>query len=519
MLKRAALITGPVAFALLVLMPPFPSFHDTASSLTTGSSTAPGVEELMLSMQVVFALLVWMVIWWLTEAVPLPVTALLPATLLPWFHLVGVSDGKMIALTMKNILVNYANPVIYLFLGGFLLAAAMQKWKLDKRLTLWLLTRRSLANDARLVVLGMMWVTAFLSMWMSNSATAAMMLPLGFGILSLTSSSPGESKLGICLMLGIAWAASIGGVGTIIGTPPNGIALGILNAAFTNTSGYHPITFLEWMSIGVPYVVLFIPVAWFVLITIYPPEHTMIPGGKERLAQERSLLGSMAQGEKLTIAVYAFVIFLWISNQFWEHMLPLSVAGRLAWVDEYTIGLFGGVLLFVVPVKPDEGEFLLSWSDTKFVDWGTLLLFGGGIALSDALFKTGVASWIATSVVAALGTPSTLAMMVIVVLLICLLTEVTSNTAVTSMMVPVIISIALKTGGNAVTLSVAAALAASMAFMLPVATPPNALVFGTGYVRINQMIRAGAVLEVLGWMFTLAVILVFGHWIFGVLQF
>jgi sodium-dependent dicarboxylate transporter 2/3/5 len=516
--KTFGFVLGPVLFIAILSLPPFDSFHATAQRLVTDGQFSLDPTEIVYSMQIVFALLALMVVWWLTEAIPLPATALLPAVVLPWFHIVGVREDTVIGLTLRNVLVNYASPVIFLFLGGFLLAAAMQKWKLDRRFTLWLLTRGTLANDSRKILLGIMIVTSFLSMWISNTATAAMMLPLGLGILTLMGGTPGKSRFGTALMLGIAWSASIGGIGTIIGSPPNGIALGILNSTFDGDPAYHRITFLDWMKFGVPYVVLFLPVVWFVLLKIFPPEVYAIPGGREKLLNERSMLGSLSAGERGTIIVFLIAVVCWISNPFWQVLFPSLVAERVSWVNEYSIGLLAGLLLFVTPVRFSHGEFVLTWRDTKFVDWGTLLLFGGGIALSDAMFKTGVASWIATSVVGFLGAPSMLVMMFAVVLLVDLMTEVTSNTAVTSMIVPIVISIAITTGANPVTLAVAAALAASMAFMLPVATPPNAIVFSSGYVRLGDMIKAGVILDILGWLFTVGIIALFASWIFGVLS-
>lgn len=516
--KPIGLILGLALFFLLLLLPPLDSFHSTAQSLVQERQLTIDAGELAYSMKIVLALLVLMVVWWLTEAIPLPATALLPAVVLPWCHISGVHEGAVVGLTLKNVLTNYANPVIYLFLGGFLLAAAMQKWKLDRRFTLWLLTRGNLANDTRLILLGVMAATAFISMWISNTATAAMMLPLGLGILAFTGEVPGESRYGTAIMLGIAWSASIGGVGTIIGTPPNGIALGILNSTFADDPTYQRITFLDWMKFGVPYVILFLPIAWLVLLKLFPPQVRSLPGGKEKLVDELGSLGPLSAGEKGTIIVFLLAVVCWISNPFWHFILPASLAERLAWVDEYSIALTAGLLLFLVPVRFSKGEFVLTWSDTRSVDWGTLVLFGGGIALSDAMFKTGVASWMATSVVGLLGTPSTLLMMIVIVLLMTFLTELTSNTAVTTMCVPIIISISLSAGENPVTLSVAVAMAASLGFMLPVATPPNALVFGTGYVRMRDMVRAGFILDILGWLFTLGIIVVFGCLIFGVLE-
>ncbi|MBI3788771.1 MAG: DASS family sodium-coupled anion symporter [Ignavibacteriales bacterium] len=517
--KSAGLFFGALCFLLILFLPTFGTFLSSSEQFVQQHQLTISASQLAGSMQVVFALLVLMIIWWITEAIPLPATALLPAALLPIFHISGAQGSVVTEFTFKNVLLNYSNPVIFLFLGGFLIAAAMQKWKLDRRLTLWMLTRGSLANNSRSIILGMMAVTAFLSMWISNTATAAMMLPLGLGILSFMGLKPGESRFGTALMLGIAWSASIGGVGTIIGTPPNGIALGILNTTFAGNPSYHRISFLDWMAFGIPYVILFVPVAWLILLKLHPPEITSVSGGKEKLLSERAALGPMNTGERLTIAMFLFAVALWVSNPFWDLLLPHSLAMRLTWIDEYAIGLLAGTILFIIPVDIRKGIFVIDWRDTKFVDWGTLILFGGGIALSDAMFKTGLAAWIATSFVALLGTPSTLVMMFAVVFLIDFLTEVTSNTAVTSMIVPVVISIALRTGENPITLSVAAAIAASMAFMLPVATPPNALVYGTGYIRLKDMVKAGFVLDIIGWLLTVGILIVFGSWIFGVVRF
>jgi sodium-dependent dicarboxylate transporter 2/3/5 len=422
-------------------------------------------------------------------------------------------------MTFFSVVANYANPVIYLFLGGFLIAAAMQKWKLDRRLTLWLLTRGRISADARTILLGVMAVTAFLSMWISNTATTAMMLPLGVGILASLGCQPGESKFATALMLGIAWSASIGGMGTIIGTPPNGIALGILNATFADDPAYHRITFLDWLKIGVPYVALFIPVAWFVLLRMFPPDVRSAGGGVQQLRSEYQSLSPLSRGEKGTIAIFLLAAFLWIVMPFREHIFPSAVAEHLAWLDEYAIGILAGVLLFFIPVNLAEGTFVLDWHDSRFVEWGTLILFGGGIALSDAMFKSGLASWIAYTFIGILGTPSTLVMIFAVVLLVDFLTEITSNTAVTTIMVPIVISVARTAGENPVTLAIATALAASMAFMLPVATPPNALVYATGRIRLMDMVKAGLILDVLGWLFTVGVLVVFGWWLFDVVGF
>jgi sodium-dependent dicarboxylate transporter 2/3/5 len=249
---------------------------------------------------------------------------------------------------------------------------------------------------------------------------------------------------------------------------------------------------------------------------MFPPEVKQLPGGKEQLLKEKATLGKLSAGGKGTIAVVISAILLWITNPFWQKIFPSTVYQQLDWIDEYSIGLMCGVSLLCIPVDLKQRIFLLSWRDTKFVDWGTLILFGGGIALSDAMFKTGLASWLATSFIGIFGTPSTFLLIVIIVFFMDFLTEVTSNTAVTSMMVPIIISIALKIGGNPVALAVAAAVASSMAFMLPVATPPNALVYGTGYVRLKDMVRAGFILDIIGWIMTVFILVVIADYLFGV---
>ncbi len=516
--KSIGFPAGLVVFATVLLLPAPATFEATAARLLEGATAGLDPAQLAASMKAVLGVLGLMIVWWLTEAVPLPATALLPAVLFPLLKVTGLQGKAAFDFTAKNTLLNYANPVIYLFLGGFLIAGAMQKWKFDRRFTLWLLTRGNLANSAGSVLFGMMAVTAFLSMWISNTAAAAMMLPLGIGVLSLAGGRPGQSRYGTALMLGIAWAASIGGVGTIIGTPPNGIALGILNTTFAADPDYQRITFLDWLKFGVPYVILFLPLAWFILMRMYPPEVRVLPGGKARLEGERASLGPLASGEKGTIAVFLLAVTLWVTNPFWNALLPAAVFAHLAWLDEYLIGLLCGTVLFFIPVRLREGVFLLDWKDTACVDWGTLTLFGGGIALSDGMFRTGLASWIAQTFVGLLGAPSTLALLFAVVLLIAILTEVTSNTAVTSMMVPVVISIAMKTGANPQTVAVATAIAASMAFMMPVATPPNALVYGTGYIRLREMVRAGLVLDLVGWLLTVFIVVVIGGKLWGVLK-
>lgn len=506
--------SGLFLFLFILFLPVPQQFINNAIKILPPEISSSNFLEFANSSKLVLALLGLMVIWWVTEPIPIPVTAFLPAIILPVFHVIGFSEGKIFFFNVKNVLVNYAHPVIYLFFGGFVFAAAIQKWNLDKRFTLFILTRGKIAQNPKLIILGMMSVSAFISMWMSNTATTAMLLPIGLGIIAQAGLSKTENNFGKALMLGIAWGASIGGVGTIIGTPPNGICVSILNNAKVAS-----ISFFDWMKFGVPYVLCVIPLAWFILIKVFPLEINKIELGNEMLLIEKKKLGKLTKPEKQLLILFVFVVILWITGSFWKYIFPSEIFSRLEWIDENVIALLGAILIFTVPVDLKKNEFLLTWKDTKFVDWGTLILFGGGIALSDAMFKTGMAEWIASISVYFAGSSSTLVLVIIVVFMMDFLTEVTSNTAVTSMMIPIIISIANGAGANPVAVSIAASVGASMAFMMPVATPPNALVYGTGKIKITDMIKAGFILDLIGWIATIIIIYLFAYEIFGIISF
>ena len=513
--RTVGFLTGCALFSLILVLPPADSVVAVAGSLAAQSNGSLATGECVRSMQSVLAVMALMVSWWISEAVPMAATALIPLVAFPLLRVTGLHQGVPVRMDLQHIAVSYAHPVIFLFLGGFLIAGAMQKWKVDRRITLWLLSRGKLADDSKKILLAIMGVTAFLSMWISNTATVALMLPLALGIISLAGAKPGESRFGTALMLGVACSASIGGMATIIGSPPNGIALGILSRTLGEDPSYRQISFLDWMTVGVPYAFLFIPIAWLLLVRLFPPEVSRIAGGRAKILTEYRELGSLQRGEKQTLGILGIALFLWVFLPLKSQLLPGFTIGFLEWIDEYTVGILAGVLLFVVPMDLRRPRFTLDWSVAGFVEWGILILFGGGIALSDGMFKTGVALWIATTFVNIFGTPSMVVLILVTILLIDLLTEITSNTAVASMMVPIVISIARESGGSPTALAIAAGMAASLAFMLPVATPPNALVFSTGYVSLRDMIKAGALLDVIGWLLTFLVVLGLAGYLLG----
>jgi len=504
-------VLAPILFFSILLIPTPQSFMDYIKSNYTQLSPSEML-EISYSMKIVLALLVTMIILWITEAIPIPATAILPAVILPIFKVTGFSGNEIYHFNGKNVLANYANPIIYLFLSGFLIARAMQKWNLDKRLTYSILSFKNLAEKPKLIVLALIFISAFLSMWISNTATTAMLLPLVIGIVSITKTT--ERNFAKALALSIAYGASIGGVATLIGTPPNGICVSILR-----TSGIGNINFLEWMKLGLPITFLTIPVAWFVLINIFSIKQVEIQDGKNFITDLKNKLGPISKGEKLTLFSFFILLILWISNPFWESILPENIVKQLVYFDENIIALTVAIAMFFVPVDWRSRKFVLDWEDSKFIDWGTLLLFGGGIALSDAMFKTGLAGWIAKTTIYMSGNLSSIFLILIIIIFMELLTEVTSNTAVTSMMVPILISISIGLKVDGKLLALAATFAASMAFMLPVATPPNAIVYGSGYLKITDMLKAGIVLDLLAWLIITFVLFVFGDLIFHVVNF
>lgn len=434
-----------------------------------------------------------MAIWWVTEAIPIPATSLLPLALFP---LLGVGAIEQAA-------VPYANPIIFLLLGGFLLALGMERWGLPRRIAL--RTIGALGHRPPAVIAGFMIAAAFLSMWVSNTATAMMMLPIGVSVLEFSrrdtrhgrevagrnagGGSDGEpatdveaANFATSLMLGIAYACSIGGLATIVGTPPNAFAVGFLRENYGID-----VAFAQWMLLALPVVVVGVALAYLVLTRwVFPTGALRIPGGREFIRGQLAQLGPMSAPERRVSVVFGLAALLWIGRPLLTAVVPgLSDAG---------IAVGAGLMLFALPSGEGKGRMLLSWDKARELPWGALLLFGGGLSLASSFQRTGLTVWIGSALDGLAAWPPILVVLAVTAVMI-FLTELTSNTATAAAFLPLVGSVAVGIGENPLLLIVPAALAATCAFMLPVATGPNIVVYGSGAVTIPQMARAGIVLN------------------------
>jgi sodium-dependent dicarboxylate transporter 2/3/5 len=464
-----------------------------------------------------------MAVWWMSEAVPLAVTALVPLVLFP---LLGISSTA-------NVAPNYTNHLVFLFLGGFLIAAALVRWKLHRRLALF--TINVIGVSPPMLILGFMVASAFLSMWISNTATALMLLPIGMAVVNRLAKSSSSAKenvttlFGQALMLGIAYGASIGGLGTLIGTPPNGVFVGQLMRTYAGNAP--EISFFQWMLVGVPVVLVMLPLAWLIILWTSGKgikELKFGVKGRAVIREEMQKLGAMSSEEIRVGVVFALTAFLWIFRKpvnlgfveipGWSQLLEFGNQ-----ISDATVAMAMGLLLFIIPVgkKAREGcnwkeGFLLNWQSAReAVPWSILLLFGGGFALAQGFMTSGLSDYLGSRIEFLQGAP-----VILVILTVCFLmtflTEMTSNTATTTLVLPILAVAALDFGQHPFLLMIPATLSASCAFMLPVATPPNAIVFGSGWVTIPRMSRTGIFLNFLGILIITAATLFLVTSVFGI---
>ena len=459
--KNIGLFSGPLAFILILLF-----FHPDGLN--------PAANAILAST-------IWIAIWWITEAIPIAVTALLPIILFP------LTGG----LELSETTASFGHKYVFLYIGGFIIAIAIQKWNLHKRIALNIINL--IGTNIVNIILGFMIATAFMSMWISNTATSVMMLPIAMAIVAQLRDDPNTIEdenlnFGKALMLAIAYSASIGGVSTLIGTPPNLVLAGVVEETF----GYE-ITFAKWFQFGFPISLVLLFICWKYLTGFaFKFKQKTFPGGRSEITKQLNLLGKISYEEKLVAGVFALTAFAWISRSFL--LKPI-----IPEIDDTIIALIAGIIIFLLPTK-NKKRRLLNWEEAVKLPWGILLLFGGGMALAAGFKDSGLALWIGTQMTLLDGV-SLFLLVFILIAAVNFLTEITSNLATTAMLLPILYPMAMTIDVHPFILMVSATVAASCAFMLPVATPPNAVVFGSGYLRIPDMVRVGV------WMNIISIIL------------
>ena len=449
--KNIGLFLGPIVFVLINF------FYEPKNLSSEGIA--------------ILASTLWIAIWWMTEAIPIYVTSLLPIILFP------LSGGLELKLTTAS----YGHKFVFLFIGGFILAIAIEKWKLHKRIALNII--KIVGTKKSNIILGFMIATAFLSMWISNTATAVMILPVGLAIISQLKDNPKTIEnenivFGKTLMLAIAYSASIGGMATLIGTPPNLVLAGVVKTSFNVE-----INFLQWMSFGLPISIFLLFICWKYLTTIaYNFSNQNFESGLNEIDKQLKELGKVSYEEKSVLIVFILTALAWVTQSFLiKQFIPA--------IDDTIIAIFAAIILFILPNK-EGSKKLLSWADAVKLPWGILLLFGGGMALAKGFDSSGLAIWIGSQMNFFNAIPL-LFLLLILIAIVNFLTEITSNLATTAMLLPVLVALSETIEVNAFFLLVGATVAASCAFMLPVATPPNAVVFGSKILKIDDMIKKG----------------------------
>jgi len=426
----------------------------------------------------VIAVAVWMIIWWITEAVHIAVTALLPLVLFP---LLGVMQAADVG-------ANYGSPIIFLFFGGFVLALALEKVNLHKRIALTII--KMTGSTPNKVILGFMIAAAFMSMWISNTASTVVMLPIAISVIKLLIDdedgfTKGDKNFALSVMLGIAFSANAGGVATVIGTPPNSVLIGLLENQYNME-----ISFVKWLSMGFPFSMIMVGLCYLVLVKwMFPCNHIQFTTSSNVISDELKKLGKISKEERRVLTIFGFTVFLWITRTLINHLLPgLKLSDTI-------ISLMCALALFVIPLNLKKGNFVLQWNDTSRLAWGILILFGGGLALAKGMASSGLLDVITQAIQD--GEFSSWIVVSLLIFLMLFMTELMSNVALVAVLAPVVAGIAIGLNIPMLNVLIPVTMASSCAFMLPMATPPNAIVFASGYVKVNQMARAGIILNLL----------------------
>lgn len=455
--KKIGLLLAPVLFFMVVNLP----FHLVSE---TGDA--------------VIAVALWMVIWWITEAVHIAVTSLLPLVLFPLLKVMSAADVGA----------NYGSPIIFLFFGGFVLALALEKVNLHKRIALTIIKKTGTTPNK--VILGFMIATASMSMWISNTASTVVMLPIAISVIKLLIDdedgfTKGDRNFALSIMLGIAFSANAGGIATVIGTPPNSVLIGILENEFQIE-----ISFLKWMTMGLPFSIVMVTLCYLILVKImFPCNDIKFMTSSNVISDELRKLGPISAEEKRVLTIFAITVFLWITRTLINHIFPdLKLSDTI-------ISLVGAISLFAIPLNFQKNSFVLRWNDTSKLPWGILILFGGGLALAKGMASSGLVAMITEAIRGGGFSPFIVVCLLIILMLF--MTELMSNVALVAVLAPVVAGIAIGLNIPLLNVLIPVTMASSCAFMLPMATPPNAIVFASGYVKVNQMVRAGVLLNFL----------------------
>jgi len=455
--KKLGLFLGPILFLILINLP-FELVSEQGDK--------------------VIGVAVWMVIWWITEATSISVTALLPLLLFPLLKIMPVGDVGA----------NYGSPIIFLFFGGFVLALALEKVNLHKRIALNII--RITGTTPNMVVLGFMIATASLSMWISNTATTVVMLPIAMSVISLLINdedgfTKSDQNFALSVMLGIAFSANAGGIATVIGTPPNSVMIGLLENEYNIE-----ISFLKWMVIGLPFSIIMISIIYLVMVKVmFPNQQLKFAASKEVIQTELKKLGPMSGKEKMVLVIFGITVFLWIFRTVINGIFPDLK------LNDTIISMAGAIAMFAVPYNLKKGDFIITWKDTSKLAWGILILFGGGLALAKGMAVSGIVDMVSAAI--ADSDISILFTAVLLIFLMLFMTELMSNVALVAVLAPVVAGIAIGLDIPILYLLIPVTMASSCAFMLPMATPPNAIVFASGYIKVHEMARVGVILNLI----------------------